>query len=415
MTTGSSMVIRFFANGGTGLGFKGEVRYLTEDVSQDPALRPITDCGGFVDTYGGAITMMKMVVNETEPKLFDCVWLIRPPSSYMHLKTHLMIRVETFERMAGVSELIIRQGITSDKPEVQRITNPMKGFNGTSYIVPLTTGFYVSLKGVFGAQSRLAIVYAVYSYMSKYQQKSNNNKNIKSKFLFTDCFIGSEFLCANHRCIPIQLHCDGFDHCGDKSDEPDSCSLEWESEIIDKRWYVHTPNYYFPKIDRYPDLKTATTIFVMSCIGLLTLISCLIILLYKTGARAREQRELQSQLQTISELLDNNNHRAEELEDDPPLYEAPPEYEDLIKMGMCDEVGHTRLSSGRKSRLQRPRPLIDNPVLEVVLPPETIPAAAVTTNTPPTPVDVDRNHNIAALRDQLENSNFFITSQRIGK
>lgn len=167
MTTGPSMLIRFMANGGTGLGFKAEIRYLTEDVALDPALRPVTDCGGLVETYGGAITMMKMVVNETEPKLFDCVWLIRPPSSYMHLKTHLMIRVETFERMAGVSELIIRQGITSDKPELQRITNPTKGFNGTSWIVPLTTGFYVSLKGVFGAQSRLAIIYAVYSYMSE--------------------------------------------------------------------------------------------------------------------------------------------------------------------------------------------------------------------------------------------------------
>lgn len=161
------MIVRFFANGGTGLGYKGEVRYLTDEAAVDPALRPITDCGGMVDTYGGAITMMKMVVNETEPKLFDCIWLIRPPSSYMHLKTHLMLRVETFEKMAGVSELIIRQGITSDKPEIQRLTNPTRGTNGTSLIIPLTTGFYVSLKGVFGAESRLAIVYAVYSYMSK--------------------------------------------------------------------------------------------------------------------------------------------------------------------------------------------------------------------------------------------------------
>lgn len=180
--------------------------------------------------------------------------------------------------------------------------------------------------------------------------------------------------------------------------------------MIDRRWYVHTPNYYFPKIDRYPDLKTATTIFVMSCVGLLMLISCLIILLYKTGARAREQRELQNQLQTISELLDNNNsHRVEELEDDPPLYEAPPEYDDIMKMGLCQEISRTRRTSGRKSRLQRPRPLIDNPVLEVVLPPETTTATTTTTT------ELDRNHNIAALRDQLENSNFFIASQRIGK
>lgn len=38
-----------------------------------------------------------------------------------------------------------------------------------------------------------------------------------------DCLIGSELLCENQKCIPIQLQCDGFDHCGDNSDEPESC------------------------------------------------------------------------------------------------------------------------------------------------------------------------------------------------
>lgn len=39
-----------------------------------------------------------------------------------------------------------------------------------------------------------------------------------------ECFTGSDYLCQNHRCIPAQLHCDGFDHCGDNSDEPDTCT-----------------------------------------------------------------------------------------------------------------------------------------------------------------------------------------------
>lgn len=66
---------------------------------------------------------------------------------------------------------------------------------------------------------------------------------------------------------------------------------------------MNKANYYFPKIDRYPDLKTATLVFVASSLGLIVLISALIILLYRMGARARQQRELQSRLQTISELL----------------------------------------------------------------------------------------------------------------
>lgn len=167
-STGSSMTIRFYANGGTGIGYFADVRFLSEDISHDPILKPNTDCGGTVDTFGGAITMMKMLSNESEPKLFDCVWLIRPPSTYMHIKTHLMLRVDAFENMAGASELIVKQGLTSDKPEIEKVVYPAHNFNGTSVIVPLSTGFYVRLRGVFGAKSRLAVVYTVFSYMSEY-------------------------------------------------------------------------------------------------------------------------------------------------------------------------------------------------------------------------------------------------------
>lgn len=65
----------------------------------DQSLRPITDCGGFVENIGGAITMMRMLSeNEsTATKTYDCVWVIKPPNSYLHLKTHLSLRVDSFE------------------------------------------------------------------------------------------------------------------------------------------------------------------------------------------------------------------------------------------------------------------------------------------------------------------------------
>jgi hypothetical protein len=101
----------------------------------------------------------------------------------------------------------------------------------------------------------------------------------------------------------VILQCDGFNQCGDNSDEPESCSTEWANSIVDRRWYSHTPNYYFPKIERFPDLKTTTMAFIVSSASLLIVISCLILSLYRNSSRSREQEELQNQLQTISQLL----------------------------------------------------------------------------------------------------------------
>ena len=49
-------------------------------------------------------------------------------------------------------------------------------------------------------------------------------------------------------------------------------------------------------------------IFIFSSMGLLILIAALIILLYRMGTRARQQRHLNNQLQTISELLGRKFH-----------------------------------------------------------------------------------------------------------
>lgn len=56
-------------------------------------------------------------------------------------------------------------------------------------------------------------------------------------------------------------------------------------------------------MEHYPDLKTATIVFCASTMGLLLIVFFLIVILYRMGHRVREQRELQSQLRTISEIL----------------------------------------------------------------------------------------------------------------
>ncbi|XP_034484194.1 uncharacterized protein LOC117789213 isoform X2 [Drosophila innubila] len=326
VSSGKSLLLQFRGNSATGVGFRAEVSFVSSKQLKDERLVPYTDCGGMVTGPGGAITMMNMIENATDVRLFDCIWIIKPGNNYMMMKTHISLRVDEFYGMAARSELTIRQGTTSDATEIETVMWPNNGLSKESHIAPILTGYYIRLRGVFGMSSKLAIVYSVFNYLN--------------------CYIGSEFLCGNNHCISIRLHCDGFDHCGDGSDEPETCEEDWAHLHHDRRWYSHKPNYYFPKIDQYPDLKTATGIFIISTLGIFGVLSGWMVILYRMGVRARHQRELQSHLQTISELLDRQDE--DRTPDEPPSYEAPPDYEEVIKVGMQQEL--------REPRRQRRRP-----------------------------------------------------------
>lgn len=165
---GSSLKIQFYANGGTGIGYKALIDFVSAENVSAPKNNPATDCGGFVQTLGGAITMMNMIEENSDENVlrnYDCFWVIKPPNTYLHLKTHLAIRVELFENMSNDSKLIIRQGITSDR-DVLDVINA-NTTRSKMHVVPLSSGFYVSLRGSFGVHSKVAIVYTAFSYLGK--------------------------------------------------------------------------------------------------------------------------------------------------------------------------------------------------------------------------------------------------------
>lgn len=75
-------------------------------------------------------------------------------------------------------------------------------------------------------------------------------------------------------------------------------------DVFDRsHWYTQTPNYFFPKMEHYPGMDVATIVFFASTMGLLFLVFLLVLILYRMGRHVREQRVLQSQLRTISEIL----------------------------------------------------------------------------------------------------------------
>lgn len=109
----------------------------------------------------------------------------------MHLKTHLLLRIDTFEKMgttttnseisistteinekfhfaANESNVIVREGATSESTLLEHYDWPrdkIKPF--TNLVTTLSSGFYVSFRGVFDESTRFAIIYTAFSYMGK--------------------------------------------------------------------------------------------------------------------------------------------------------------------------------------------------------------------------------------------------------
>ncbi|KAJ8984814.1 hypothetical protein NQ317_013012 [Molorchus minor] len=230
---------------------------------------------------------MNMVAEGT--KFFDCVWIIKPVENFLHRKTHLYVKVVEFYNFAGTTELVIRQGLTSTQPLADILRYPMTQFNNfkqTEHVASISKGFYIGLRGHFSPDSRLAIVFAAFNYK--------------------DCFGGSDYLCHNLRCIPVLLNCDGFDHCGDDSDELPSCSE-----------------------------------------GLIGIILSMALLLYRVNARNRHQRQIQDHMETIHAILEEGVSSIEEevvVSDNPPDYEAPPDYEEIINLKYVKNVCTLKLN-----------------------------------------------------------------------
>lgn len=148
--------------------------YLTPDDMESDDVMARTGCGGYVESRGGAITMMNMVkpsMNESinESAFYDCIWLIRPVQSFSFLKTHISLKVETFEDMESPSEISIIEGQTSVGRILQTLeSSPGKSVTSKNFITSINLGFYIRLRAKFTHVSRLAIVYTAFSYSSEY-------------------------------------------------------------------------------------------------------------------------------------------------------------------------------------------------------------------------------------------------------
>ncbi|XP_076056388.1 uncharacterized protein LOC143034340 [Oratosquilla oratoria] len=318
VSSGPDLYFKFSANGETSRGFKMEYSFIPAD--SEITRPPVTDCGGFVMNFGGTITMMNMARDDEAATLYDCVWIIQPPQDYA-FKSHLSIRVVQFEAMGADARLEVRQGLTSDDYLLEALEGSAKQSRSQEYVVAIDTGFYVRLRGAFTKDSKLAIVYSAFSYLGS-------------------CYSLTDLMCHNHRCVPKMLRCDGFDHCGDNSDEPTSCYGGPGGKTLTPEdaawWYQHTPNYYFPQKNSIFAGQTSHGILLLvSLMVLVLVIVALISYMFKQSVqesdRRHERRERRERGHNRISSLSDGVEIFDAAADDPPVYEPPPDYEEVIK------------------------------------------------------------------------------------
>ncbi|KAG8179595.1 hypothetical protein JTE90_001836 [Oedothorax gibbosus] len=336
ISTGPKLTVKFQANDEyPSTGFQAKYTFVSYPEKYW-INRPSTDCGGFVDDYGGAITMMNMVPSNNL-RAFDCIWLIRPRNSHVP-DTQVSIRVAQFEEMGPKSTLSIRQGQHSDSPLLESVTTYQhhKMPRGQEFVVPATSGFYIRLVGYFTNKSHLAIIYTTFRYEG--------------------CYVATDFECENGRCIKNALRCDGFNHCGDGSDEASCYGVNPGTPIPEDAnwWRTLTPNYYFPKQDGGSSgAGTNTLILVTSLAGLGMFVLTTVMILVKLHRQRNDDSISREILHTISGDLDIENSPSHQGGSDLPLYDPPPSYEDVIKLYQPPPPPYSTVNRGR-TRPTRP-------------------------------------------------------------
>ncbi|KAK8384396.1 hypothetical protein O3P69_009302 [Scylla paramamosain] len=315
VSSGPHLTVRFNGNGETARGFNLQYSFVS------------ADCGGFVTNFGGTITMMNMAKGERNFTMYDCVWIFRSPSNFA-FKSHLSIRLVQFEDVVAGSMLEIRQGITSRDYLLETVLagQGKPATRGNEHVAAADTGFYVRLRGAFTQKSKLAIVYSSFSYIG-------------------NCYPVTDFLCKNHRCIPKMLGCDGFDHCGDGSDEPSSCYVGLGNNSLTPEdsawWYQNTPNYYFPQKNNLllggPHGWSSLILF-LALIAVVLVMFGLLSNMFRAGVHAgsgaghRERRSGGERSSREASSLSDGVEIFDASADDPPLYEPPPDYEEVVKL-----------------------------------------------------------------------------------
>uniref|UniRef100_A0AC35GG40 CUB domain-containing protein n=1 Tax=Panagrolaimus sp. PS1159 TaxID=55785 RepID=A0AC35GG40_9BILA len=204
------------------VGFRARYEFVESLNWPDKPTR--RNCDDFLESYGGQITLdsQKTLLN----KNIDCIWLIGRFPALSRTFDKIYLKVQEFQLKGVGLRLEVRRGPSSTAERVLMLFDeqlptqlerkqPLEGLITEDHLQP---AFYVRLRGYLTINTGLSIVYTQFY-----------------RWATALCPGGDgEFHCDNSKCIKSSLQCDGYDHCGDASDEichlPD---IQYEPPKID--------------------------------------------------------------------------------------------------------------------------------------------------------------------------------------
>uniref|UniRef100_A0AC34F4U8 CUB domain-containing protein n=1 Tax=Panagrolaimus sp. ES5 TaxID=591445 RepID=A0AC34F4U8_9BILA len=189
------------------VGFRARYEFVENLSWPDKPTR--RNCDDFLESYGGQISLdsQKTLLN----KNIDCIWLIGRFPALSRTFDKIYLKVQEFQLKGVGLRLEVRRGPSSTAERVLMLFDeqlptqlerkqPLEGLITEDHIQP---AFYVRLRGYLTINTGLNIVYTQFY-----------------RWATALCPGGDgEFHCDNSKCIKSALQCDGFDHCGDASDE----------------------------------------------------------------------------------------------------------------------------------------------------------------------------------------------------
>ncbi|ESO86583.1 hypothetical protein LOTGIDRAFT_167107 [Lottia gigantea] len=270
-----------------------------------------TNCGEYILNRDGGTLMFQPSSNIND--FYDCIWVVKVQKGY----DSVYCKLEAFESIRDYdsqNRLEIRNGLTS-QGTLKASVSPGTVDASSLYGHDSDTGFYIRLYGRYRDAKDFILTYASYK--------------------LGECVGDRYFNCDNKKCINSQFVCDGYNHCGDGSDEKSySCNTYTRPE--------DSPNSYTLSVGVIIPIVISVFLIVVICLLLIFIRRC-----------RRLQSTIPDDSQRISTVSSHNpqsgggrgrRHRSRQQRISMNLtisQDSPPTYDEVIR---STPIGHLNMA-----------------------------------------------------------------------